>query len=86
MAERYQYRQDATARDTYSDYPSERRQIENDPLAELARLIGQTDPQSAFGRANLRPEPSEQYQPQDYEQPAPAPATPAWAMMAASCS
>ncbi|MEZ5764767.1 MAG: SPOR domain-containing protein [Xanthobacteraceae bacterium] len=78
MAERYQYRQDATARDTYSDYPSERRQIENDPLAELARLIGQTDPQSAFGRANLRPEPSEQYQPQDYEQPAPAPATPAW--------
>jgi hypothetical protein len=79
MAERYQYRQDAAvARDSYSDHSSERRQIENDPLAELARLIGQTDPQSAFGRANLRPEPAEQYQSQVDEQPDPAPARPAW--------
>jgi SPOR domain len=44
---------------------------ESDPLAELARLIGQTDPLGAMGRANRRVAPRpvarEQYQP-----PAPA--------------
>ena len=44
---------------------------ENDPLAELARLIGQTDPFAAPGRVNPPPRaaaPREQNQPQ-YQQP-----------------
>jgi hypothetical protein len=38
-------------------------QSESDPLAELARLIGQTDPFANFGRANsvAQPRPAEQY-------------------------
>src|SRR3954447_18246034 len=35
-----------------SDRGSRRPEGESDPLAELARLIGQTDPSSSFGRAN----------------------------------
>jgi len=35
-----------------SDRGSRRHEGESDPLAELARLIGQTDPSSSFGRAN----------------------------------
>ncbi len=42
---------------------------DSDPLAELARLIGQTDPFSNFGRAN-RPMPHE---PDSYHQPEPEP-------------
>src|SRR3954453_11907412 len=40
-----------------SDRGARRSEGEGDPLAELARLIGQTDPLSSFGRANqpLRP-------------------------------
>ncbi|MGB8402351.1 MAG: SPOR domain-containing protein, partial [Bradyrhizobium sp.] len=58
-------------------YPNASHQAESDPLAELARLIGQNDPFGAAGkpphplqsRANVRP----QYQPAiDEEQVAPA--------------
>lgn len=42
----------------------------NDPLAELARLIGQNDPFAEYGRQNARPAP----QPAIPAQPAPAPA------------
>ncbi len=44
-----------------------RRRGESDPLAELARLIGQTDPFGAMGRANQQVPPRtaarDQYQP-----------------------
>jgi hypothetical protein len=43
---------------------------ESDPLAELARLIGQTDPFSSFGRAN-QPMPSHETGP--YHRPEPEP-------------
>src|SRR5690349_639400 len=51
---------------------------ESDPLAELARLIGQTDPFAATGRANPAPaQPSrEQYQ-QRYQEPIEEEAPPA---------
>jgi hypothetical protein len=53
----------------------------NDPLAELARLIGQTDPFGTTGRANPAPAPTppplprnppqQQYQPPQYQPPPP---------------
>src|SRR5262252_830123 len=43
-----------------------------DPLAELARLIGQSDPFAEFGRSNQRPA-----APPSFAQPAPAPRYPA---------
>jgi SPOR domain len=72
MADRYQDRpfpsDDGYDRD--SDQPASRRD-ESDPLAELARLIGQTDPFGTMGRGNRkvlpRPVAHETYQP-----PAPA--------------
>ena len=48
MAERYQNRSYTTARNARSGDPFESDREESDPLAELARLIGQTDP---FGPA-----------------------------------
>jgi hypothetical protein len=69
---------------------------EADPLAELARLIGQTDPLGTMGRANLplqprarQPEPYDQYdQPDPVEEGAEAdedlaPGPPAWMQHAA---
>jgi hypothetical protein len=57
-------------------------QSESDPLAELARLIGQTDPLSTFNREQRHPQ---QYQPHDqYDAPEPAeeelppPPRPSW--------
>jgi sporulation related protein len=48
---------------------------EGDPLAELARLIGQTDPFGSMGRANQQVPPRakarDQYQPPHQSQPAP---------------
>ena len=41
-------------------------QGESDPLAELARLIGQTDPMSGFSDQQRKP-PQQQYQPQQYQ-------------------
>jgi SPOR domain len=61
---------------------------ENDPLAELARLIGQTDPSSNFGRANQpmpAREPAKRQQPEaapEVEE-APAAGPPRWMQRAA---
>src|SRR4051794_30717367 len=52
---------------------------DSDPLAELARLIGQTDPLSGFGRANqpMRPEqPRQELEPETEEPPQVSP--PSW--------
>src|SRR4051795_9729205 len=56
---------------------------ESDPLAELARLIGQTDPFSNFGRANQpmpRQETDQHEEPEAYEAP---PGPPSWMQRAA---
>lgn len=47
-------------------------QGESDPLAELARLIGQTDPMSTFGRDQQKQRP-QQYQQHDEQYDAPEP-------------
>jgi hypothetical protein len=62
MADRYQDKS-STADDDY-DRGSARAPVkgDSDPLAELARLIGQTDPFSGFGRAN-QPMPPHQTEP-----------------------
>ena len=68
MADRYQDRP-FPAHDDYGRGadPHGQSKGESDPLAELARLIGQTDP-FAMGRTNAKPqprsEPRQQYQPQ----------------------
>ncbi|MBR1120773.1 SPOR domain-containing protein [Bradyrhizobium lablabi] len=70
MADRYQNRT-YPAQDEYGRGNDPHGQAESDPLAELARLIGQTDP-FAMGRANVKAQPrSEQRQPvqQHYEPP-----------------
>ncbi|MCK1385165.1 SPOR domain-containing protein [Bradyrhizobium sp. 21] len=86
MAERYQDRPFPS--DDYGRGGNQHGKAENDPLAELARLIGQTDPFAAQGRpATHAPTPPAQgyqeddhqqddYQ-QDYAEPA-APAPPSW--------
>jgi hypothetical protein len=73
MADRYQDRP-FPADDAYDhgDDPHAPGRSENDPLAELARLIGQTDPFAGMGRANQpvlpRGVPHDQYQDQ-YDPP-----------------
>lgn len=73
MADRYQDRP-YPAPDDYGrgSEPHAAGRADSDPLAELARLIGQTDP-FAMGRANAKPQPRAEQrapaQPQ-YEQPA----------------
>jgi hypothetical protein len=70
MAENLRYRQnhqdDSRARDTTPDS----RPAQNDPLAELARLIGQNDPFAEFGRANAHAAQAQQAQ-RDSVAPAP---------------
>jgi len=56
---------------------------ESDPLAELARLIGQTDPFGAMGRANAQVQPRavhDQYAPVEFDDAAdmPPPGPPSW--------
>jgi hypothetical protein len=70
MADRYQDK--AVSTDDDYDRGAERAppKGESDPLAELARLIGQTDPFSNFGRAN-QPMPPRETEP--YHPPEPAP-------------
>jgi hypothetical protein len=86
MADRYQDRP-YPAGDDY-DRGSDRRapaKAESDPLAELARLIGQTDP-FAMGRANqpVQPRGQDRYQPPAAEQDeAPAAGPPPWMQRAA---
>lgn len=53
MAERYQDRPFPS--DDYGRGGDQHGKAENDPLAELARLIGQTDPFAAQGRPTARP-------------------------------
>ncbi|HKU07207.1 MAG TPA: SPOR domain-containing protein, partial [Bradyrhizobium sp.] len=70
MADRYQDRQ-FPAHDDYGRGADQHGQkAESDPLAELARLIGQTDP-FAMGRTNVKAQPqaAQRYQTPQYEQP-----------------
>ncbi|MBR0974695.1 MULTISPECIES: SPOR domain-containing protein [Bradyrhizobium] len=70
MAERYQDRPFPS--DDYGRGGDQHGKAENDPLAELARLIGQTDPFAAQGRPGTRtpaaPAPAQSYQDDDYSQ------------------
>lgn len=70
MAERYQDRPFPS--DDYGRGGDQRGKAENDPLAELARLIGQTDPFAAQGRPGAQsptpPAPSRGYQDDSYPQ------------------
>ncbi len=82
MADRYQDRP-YPAHDEYgrgSD-PHAANRTESDPLAELARLIGQTDP-FAMGRANAKVQPhaerTQQYQPPAEVDEEPAAGPPPW--------
>src|SRR5690349_2609267 len=65
-------------------------QGESDPLAELARLIGQTDPLSTFGRDQQRqPQQYQQHDQYDAHEPveeelAPPPPRPSWMQNLAS--
>ena len=76
MADRYQERRfPADDYDRGGD-PRAPASDEGDPLAELARLIGQTDPFGSMGRANQQvpprtSAPRDQYQPPSQYQPAP---------------
>jgi hypothetical protein len=91
MADRYPYPGAAAVRDSHGGA----RSTENDPLAELARLIGQTDP-NAFAQAQ-RPAAApavedryqhhrqDQYQEQ-YEPEAEEPAPPSWMRNASAAS
>ena len=82
MADRYQNRP-FPADDDYDrgDDPYASARAESDPLAELARLIGQTDPFVATGRANQpvppRSSPRDQYQPAGTSRSADPPRWPA---------
>ncbi|MDA9398355.1 SPOR domain-containing protein [Bradyrhizobium sp. CCBAU 45389] len=89
MAERYHDRPFPS--DDYGRGGDQHGKAENDPLAELARLIGQTDPFAAQGRPAARPPavPAQSHQDdgygqddfqQDYAEPAPAPPSgpPSW--------
>ncbi|MBI5319738.1 SPOR domain-containing protein [Bradyrhizobium sp.] len=70
MADRYQDRP-FPAHDDYGRGADQHGQkAESDPLAELARLIGQTDP-FAMGRANVKAQPqaAQRYQAPQYETP-----------------
>jgi len=94
MADRYQDRP-FPAHDDYGRGADQHgHKADSDPLAELARLIGQTDP-FAMGRANAKPQaaprheapqyqPQQQYQPEQYEpeqyepEPEPPAGPPPW--------
>ncbi|MBR0817786.1 SPOR domain-containing protein [Bradyrhizobium liaoningense] len=89
MAERYQNR--AFPSDDYGRGSDQHGKAENDPLAELARLIGQTDPFAAQARPSAPPPapPAQSYQDHDYPQddhrqdyaeqaPPPPPGPPSW--------
>ncbi|MET3907272.1 hypothetical protein ABID59_001603 [Bradyrhizobium sp. S3.3.6] len=68
MADRYHDRPFPS--DDYGRGADQHGKAENDPLAELARLIGQTDPFAAQGRPGARPAaaPAQTYQDEDYSQ------------------
>ncbi|MDN4981933.1 SPOR domain-containing protein [Bradyrhizobium sp. WYCCWR 13022] len=69
MADRYQNR--SLPSDDYGRDADQHGRADSDPLAELARLIGQTDPFAAQGRPGARPAapaPTQSYQDDDYSQ------------------
>ncbi len=70
MAERYQDRPFPS--DDYGRGSDQRAKADSDPLAELARLIGQTDPFAAQSQPGARspvaPAPAPSYQDDDYRQ------------------
>ncbi len=89
MADRYQSRPYPTDDGYYGGNDLHSPPVESDPLAELARLIGQSDPFGGGGmsRANLQPQPvvheqmaREQYQPpvEDVEEEQPQAGPPPW--------
>lgn len=90
MADRNQY-PDADAVGA-RDHHGHQRAAESDPLAELARLIGQTDPNASFGRSRATPLPQAQprYTEQDrdlaqqFQQAEEEPAPPSWMRTAAN--
>jgi sporulation related protein len=74
MADRYQNRPFPAEHNHGGGSPSRASApAESDPLAELARLIGQTDPLGTMGRANLQVQPRQRqpdpYQPYDRDEP-----------------
>jgi hypothetical protein len=89
MADRYQYPDAAGARDHHGH---QQRSAESDPLAELARLIGQTDPNVNVGRSRATPlaqphfQEQDQYQDQPREPAETEPAPPSWIRAAGSWS
>ena len=70
MADRYQDKSSPADDDTDRGTPRAPAKGDSDPLAELARLIGQTDPFSGFGRAN---QPMPPRQADTYRRPGPEP-------------
>ncbi|WP_314958606.1 SPOR domain-containing protein [Bradyrhizobium cosmicum] len=68
MAERYQDRPFPS--DDYGRGGDQHGKVDNDPLAELARLIGQTDPFATQGRPSAHPPavPAQHHQDHDYSQ------------------
>jgi hypothetical protein len=89
MADRYQDKP-FPADDDFDrgDDPHAPSKAESDPLAELARLIGQTDPFSSIGRANLPVQPPragarDQYQPPPVAEEGPPAGPPPWMQRAA---
>ncbi len=88
MADRYQNRPFPADGDyDRGDDPYASARAESDPLAELARLIGQTDPFLAPGRANQpvppRSNPRDQYQLPDEPEADPPAGPPPWMRRAA---
>jgi hypothetical protein len=88
MADRYPYHPGAAG---VRDHDSHQRSTESDPLAELARLIGQTDPSANLGRANrvavapkAEPHYQDQYADQQLEPAGAEPAPPSWMRAAAN--
>lgn len=87
MADRYQNRPFSS--DDYGRGADQHGKVETDPLAELARLIGQTDPFAAQGGPQPAPASAQTYQDDDYLQDdyqqdyadqaaAPQPGPPSW--------
>lgn len=87
MAERYQDRPFSS--DDYGRGADQHGKAESDPLAELARLIGQTDPFAAQGRPARAPATTQSYQDDNYardddqqdyaeQAPPPPPGPPSW--------
>jgi hypothetical protein len=81
MADRYQERPFPADGDYNRGTDRAKPRTEGDPLAELARLIGQTDPFAGYGRDGQPPrrqDPVQQEDPANYEAEVPPPGPPTW--------